>query len=455
MTSGLTLAGGTVVLPDRTIRGHVAIRDGMVVSVGDHDPTGRVIDVAGLLVMPGGVDTHVHFMDPGPTEREDFPTGTLAAATRGVTTVVEHTHAHPVRSPLDLREKVEYLRGRANVDFGLAAHIWPGATDAIPPLWEAGITFFKMFTCTTHGVPGLPPDQILAAFEILAEVDGRTLVHGEDESITAAAERLLRAQGRSDPALLNEWRSREAELSAVATVAALAAATGVKATVAHVSNPAVVEVIEAGRRWGADLAAEACPQYLVLGEDEVEEHGTLRKFTPPARIKAQADVEAMWEAVRTGGLTHFSTDHAPSTLEQKARGGIWEAPFGLPGIDTTFPFLLDAALAGRITLPDVARLYALAPATRYGLAPRKGAIAPGADADLCLVDPEATWTVTNDDIVSKAGWSPYAGRSFRGRMVATWLRGVEVARDGVAADIRHGRFIPGAGAEARSGDDRI
>ncbi len=451
MRSVRTLAGGTVVLADRTIRAHVVIRDGRIAAIGDEDPIGDVVDASGLLLFPGGVDTHVHFMDPGPTEREDFPTGTRAAAARGVTTVVEHTHAHPIRTARDLREKTEHLRGRANVDFGLAAHLWPGAVSEIPPLWEAGITFFKMFTCTTHGVPALPPDQLLAAFRVLAAIDGRALVHGEDESITVQAERVLREQGRVDPALLNEWRSREAELSAVATVAALAAASGVKATIAHVSNPAVVAVIEAGRTWGADLAGEACPQYFVLREDEVSEHGNLRKFTPPARIAADGDKEEMWRAVRTGGLTHFSTDHAPSTLEQKSGGNIWEAPFGLPGIDTTFPFLLDAALTGQITLPDVARLYALAPASRYGLTPRKGALIPGADADVCLVDPEATWTVTDGDVVSKAGWSPYTGRTFRGRVISTLLRGVEIARDGLSTDARDGRFLPGPGA----GTDRI
>jgi dihydroorotase-like cyclic amidohydrolase len=173
--------------------------------------------------------------------------------------------------------------------------------------------------------------------------------------------------------------------------------------------------------------------------------GPLRKFTPPARIRSEVDRDRMWEAVRSGAFSHFSTDHAPSTLAQKGQGGIWDAPFGLPGIDTTFPFLLDAALSGRIGLEDVARLYSLAPAVRYGLAPRKGAIAVGADADLVLVDPEAAWTVSDADVLSKAGWSPYAGTTFRGRVVATFLRGQEIARDGTPHDARTGRFLAGAG----------
>ena len=146
----------------------------------------------------------------------------------------------------------------------------------------------------------------------------------------------------------------------------------------------------------------------------------------------------MWEAVRARRFSHFSTDHAPSTLSQKA-GDFWAAPFGLPGLDTTLPFLLDAALTGRTSLSEVVRLYATAPAQRYGLA--KGVIEVGADADLVLVDPEGAWTVANDDIISKAGWSPYAGRTFLGEVVATYLRGEEIARGGKAHDQRTGKFI--------------
>jgi dihydroorotase len=153
----------------------------------------------------------------------------------------------------------------------------------------------------------------------------------------------------------------------------------------------------------------------------------------------------MWKLLREGTLTHVSTDHAPSTRAQKD-AGIWDAPFGLPGLDTTLPFLLDAAHRDFISLEQVVRLYAEEPARRYGLHSRKGHIAPGADADLILVDDSLAWTVDDDEIISKAGWSPYAGRTFIGGVVATYLRGRLIAEGGRPADERSGRFLPGSGS---------
>jgi len=444
----LAIVGGTVVTGSHLTRADVLVREGRIAAVlaGDAE-TGadRIVDAGGLLVLPGMVDTHVHLMDPGPTEREDFPTGTSAAAARGVTTLVEHTHAHPVRNRDDLLDKVAYLRGRSNVSFGLAAHVWPDRIAAMEDAWAAGVTFFKVFTCTTHGVPGIEGDDLRRVFRLIAGFGGTCLVHAEDETLTADAERVLRATGRSDPGVITEWRSREAELEAVRAVTDLAVETGVRLTVAHVSSPPVAELIVAARRRGADVAAEACPQYMLLEEDGVVAHGALRKFTPPARNRSTEDADAMWRLLAGGVLTHVATDHAPSTMAQKLAGDIWEAPFGLPGLDTTTRLLLDAVSVGRLSWSDLVRSYAEAPARRYGLWPAKGRLGEGADADLVLVDPAATVEIRDEDVISKAGWTPFAGRTTRGDVVRVFLGGEEIARGGVPRDERTGRFLPGPG----------
>jgi len=447
----LAIVGGTVITGTGASRADVVIHEGRIAEVVPEVGDVRAedtIDAGGLLVMPGMVDTHVHLMDPGATEREDFPTGTAAAAARGVTTIVEHTHAHPVRDRDELADKVAYLRGRSNVSFGLAAHVWPDRIDALEAAWRAGVTFFKVFTCTTHGVPGIEGEDLRRMLARVSSFGGTCLVHAEDETRTEDAERDLRAAGRTDPGVLTEWRSREAELEAVRAVADLAVETGARLTIAHVSSPPVAEAIVAARRRGADLAAEACPQYLLLQEDEVLEHGALRKFTPPARNRSTEDADAMWRLLADGTLTHVATDHAPSTMAQKLDGDIWEAPFGLPGLDTTTRLLLDAAATGRLSWSDVVRRYAEEPAKRYGLWPAKGRLEEGADADLVLVDPAATVHIRDEDVISKAGWTPFAGRRTTGDVIRVFLRGEEVARDGAPRDERTGRFLPGPGAEA-------
>ncbi len=444
----LGVEGGTVVTSRGRSRLHVYVQGGRVALLtGEPQAAQERVDASGLLVMPGMVDAHVHFMDPSAQEREDFPSGSAAALRAGVTTVLEHTHSGPVRTTEELREKRRYLASRSRVDFGLGAHAWTGRAGEVTGLWRAGAAFVKAFTCTTHGVPGLPPAELLALLEEVAAVGAVCLVHCEEESLIAAAERRLREAGRADGGVISAWRGREAEQVAVASTTLLARLTGARVVIAHASCPEVVRLAGRERAAGAPVAVETCPQYLTLMEAEALEHGPLRKFTPPARARGERDLDAMWQEVASGGVDYVASDHAPSTLEQKRAGSIWEVPFGLPGVDTTLPILLDAAHAGRIAYERVVEVYAEAPARIYGMFPKKGGLRPGADADLVLVDPAYRWRVEASDLRSKAGWSPFEGRVLRGRAVRTYLRGRLAAEEGrVLAEPGSGRFLPGAGA---------
>jgi dihydroorotase (multifunctional complex type) len=419
----LGIEGGEVVTPRARSRLHVYVSDGAVAALSaERLPAAEVVDASGLLVMPGMVDAHVHFMDPADPSREDFPTGTAAALRSGVTTVIEHTHARPVITAADLAEKTAYLASRSRIDYALGAHAWPDRLEAVPGVWQAGVAFVKAFTCTTHGVPGFSTHALKLLFEVAAAEGAVCLLHCEDEVLTGEAERALREAGRTDNGIVPLWRSRDAELTALAAASILARSAGARAIAAHVSNPVALDA-------AAGLLIESCPQYLYMLESEVLDLGPYRKFTPPARARSAADLDAMWQAVASGAIDYVSSDHAPSTRAQKEAGSIWDVHFGLPGIDTTFSALLTGAHRGVLSYERVTEVYSERPARIYGLWPAKGRLAPGADADIVLVDAEAQWTVADEDIVSKAGWSPFAGRTLVGRTARTYVRGA-LAMDG-------------------------
>ena len=250
-------------------------------------------------------------METADPSREDWAHGTAAAAAAGVTTIVEHTHGSPVRDADAARAKRHWAAHRSWVDFALAAHAWTDSVHTVEEAWDAGVAFFKVFTCTTHGVPGFDAARLRSLFREVARIGARCLVHCEDEALTSASEAELRAAGRSDGGVLPAWRTREAELVAVERVLAIAAAEGASVVIAHASHPRVLELVVAARAAGADVSAETCPQYLTLLEAEVEREGALRKFTPPARARSEADLDAMWAAVADGRVGHLSSGSRP------------------------------------------------------------------------------------------------------------------------------------------------
>lgn len=444
------IRGATLVTEAGQMRADLCVTDGRITGMSTETPPNDVaiVDADGLLLLPGMVDSHVHFMDPAEPSRETFPKGSAAAAVAGVTTLLEHSHGQPVYRGEQLDDKVHYLRERSHVDFGLGAHLSHENVEDIASVWRAGAAFIKVFTCTTHGIDAVPNGLLLQAMHDLAQEDPIFYIHAEDESITEVAEAKLRASGRQDGQIVPQWRNLIAEQVAVDCMGRLALATGARVIIAHCSDASIVDTVVGWRDRGARMIAEGCPQYFFLFEDEVQEHGSFRKFTPPARARSQEDLETMWDRLVGGAIDYLASDHAPSTREQKMSGSIWDAPFGLPGIDTTFPMMLDAALRGRMSLQKLVRLYSASPARIYGLYPRKGSLMPGSDADFILVDPTTSWTLDDSHILSKAGWTPFAGRQLQGKVVATYVRGKKVAENQqVTTDPGVGRFLPGPGLE--------
>ena len=439
----LAVRGGRIVTSDGTIREDLYVKEGKVVGLGRLNVFPRdTVDAGGLLVLPGMIDAHVHFMDPGDTSREDFPTGSAAAAVAGVTTVIEHSHSSPVYTAAALRAKVSYLNDRSVVDFALGAHFPTKGIEMISDLIREGAALIKVFTCTTHGIKAVDPGILYTAMSRFAKLDVPFLVHAEDESLTLLSEKELKSAGRGDGMVIPEWRNPLAEQVAVSVVGHLAEASGAKTVIAHCSHPRVVDIVAGFQGRGARLFAEACPQYFLLKEDEVVEREGFRKFTPPARAKSKRDLDQMWERLRNGSFAYLASDHAPSNRNQKKKGSIWEVPFGLPGIDTTLPIMLDSAGRGRLSYPRLVELYARMPAQIYGLYPKKGVLLPGSDADFVLVDPKAMYRLEDNAVISKAGWTPFAGRDLKGKVIATFVRGRRVAESGRCIErAGWGRFV--------------
>ncbi|MCP8615260.1 dihydroorotase [Salirhabdus salicampi] len=436
----LEIINSTIVTPTLSFRGCVSISNGKIAAVTE-SPLGNArksINAEGLYLTPGMVDQHVHFMDPAETSREDFIHGSSAAAVGGVTTVSEHTHSAPVRSVKEFDEKINHLSNRSLVDFGLTAHVFPEDVGGLKPLWDRGILFFKIFTCTTHGIPTLNNDTLYNALTELASFNGRCLIHCEDDAITEGNEIRLKEQNRYDNKIISEWRSEIAEEVAAANVAFMTRKTGAHVTIAHVSHPLIIDLIKREQMEGANIFAEICPQYLFLDEEQVVEKGPFGKFTPPARKKGEGD--KLIDLINDKSIQILSSDHAPSTVEQKLDGNIWECNFGLPGVETTLPMMLDLVNQDKISFERLVQIYSEEPAKALGLYPNKGSLLVGTDADLVLIDLSEKWTIKSEDITSKAGWTPYDGKEVMGKPVLTMVRGKIVAENGgITAD-------PGAGS---------
>ncbi len=358
-------------------------------------------------------------------------TGSRAAARGGVTTVIDHHRTvPPVFAKDELLKKKDYLGKRSVVDFGLLGGLNLTNVGKLRGMWEAGALGFKGFTCELHEADALLAGILREIFEEVRRFGGIVLLHCEDDSLLKKKEEELLKQGRKDPLSVSEWRAPEAEELAVRTVLYVARLTGARVAIAHVSLPSLAQEIAMARIQGVSIYSETCPQYFTLTERDLEEKGPFGKFTPPPRKKE--DAEKMWRCLSHGLIDMVNSDHCPYSRSAKEAGvnDIRLAPFGIPGVETVTPLLLDGVGRGRLTLSQVVSLRSERPATIYGLADQKGFLRVGCDADLIFVDMNRRRTLDNNQVVSKCGWTPYHGREVTGDVVLTMVRGKVVMKDG-------------------------
>jgi dihydroorotase len=432
-TYDLILRRGTVVNHDGIGDRDIGVTDGRVAALGDLSAAdaAEIIDARGLTILPGVIDTQVHFREPGGEHKEDLETGSLAAVMGGVTAVFEMPNTNPTTvSAAALEDKLARARGRMHCDHAF----WVGGTaenfGEIPELERLpGAAGIKVFMGSSTGDLLVPDDHGLR--NILARTRRRAAFHAENEF------RLRERVGErrdGDPSSHPLWRDAEAAFSATRRLVAIARETGALIHVLHISTAEEMRFL-AGHK---DIASvEVTPHHLTFSDEDYARLGTLLQMNPPVRGVAHRD--ALWQGVGDSTADILGSDHAPHTLEEKARP-YPASPSGMPGVQTLVPVMLDHVAKGRMPLARFMDMTSAGPARLFGIA-GKGRIAIGYDADLTIVDLKRRMTIANGWIASRCEWTPYAGYEVAGWPVGTIVRGRRVMWEGELKTAGQGRPV--------------
>jgi allantoinase len=437
----LIIRGGTVVVPSGSTRADVAIEDGRIAAIGPElAGASHEIDARGLYVLPGLIDVHVHFNEPGRTHWEGAATGSRALAAGGGTLFFDM----PLNSTpccvtaREVDRKREALERASMTDFGLWGGLVPGAVHEMPDMAGRGVVGFKAFMCDS-GLPEFPRADDETLRDGMAEAARLHLpvaVHAESHEITASLSGRMRGRDARD---FLESRPVAAETEAIGRALELAHETGASLHIVHVSTGRGVSLAaEARARGGVDVSIETCPHYLWFTEADVERLGTIAKCAPP--LRAANHREALWSALIAGQVDLVASDHSPTEPSMKAADfvGAWG---GIAGVQSTLPVLLDRGYHDRrLPLERIAGLVAATPARRFRIA-GKGTIARGNDADLVLIDADSSFTLDDKHLQQRHKTSPYVGRTFRGLVRATLRRGETIFMDGHVTAQTCGRFV--------------
>lgn len=447
-TMDLVLKNGIIVTEQESYAGTIGIKDGKIVVLGgqeyEMDAT-REINLSGKYILPGVIDPHVHFQDPGFTDREDFFHGTMAAAAGGVTTVLSHPLDSPATTTFEaLACKEKAYEGKAYIDYGI--HI--GATcdnlSILPDLWnQTGTTAIKMFMCfSVAEFPFVDDKALFQALEIVAKEKAVAIIHAESNGILQAMEEKVKETGRRDGIAYNMTHPAEAEIEAVKRALYFLEITGAKGVILHVSTAEGLRLIHEAKEKGVRVWAESSPHLFQFTVEDMEKKGPFLKFSPVMHDKDNQ--RQMWELLGKGYVDYIGSDHSPYTLEEKEAGliDIFEAPNGIPGIETNVAVFLNAVNEGKLTINQYVNISSSNAARIYGLAPEKGTIRPGSDADFTIVDMEKIKTLQASDLKSKCKWSPYIGISLKGWPVMTIVRGQIVYENGhIVGRAGYGKYL--------------
>ncbi|MDT9599439.1 dihydroorotase [Sphingosinicella rhizophila] len=429
-TYDLLLKNGIVWTPGGPVEANIGICNGKVAALDMAGDAGEVIDCTGLVVLPGVIDTQVHFREPGLEAKEDLESGSRAAVLGGVTAVFEMPNTKPNTDSVEaVEDKLRRAAGRMWCDHAFYVGATAANAEILGELERLpGTAGVKIFMGASTGDLLVSEDNELA--RVLASGSRRVAIHAEDEARMNAR---LGERIPGDPSSHPVWRDDESALLATRRILTLARAARRRIHILHVTTPDELELIAGAR----DIATcEVTPQHLTLAaEDAYPSLGTFAQMNPPIRSAAHRD--GLWHWLNQGVPDVLGSDHAPHTREEKARA-YPESPSGMPGVQTLLPLMLDHVAKGRTSMERLVDLTSAGAQRIFGLV-GKGRIAAGYDADFTIVDLKAAWTIEESWLASRCGWSPFTGMKLTGRPIGTIIRGNRVMWEGVVADAAQGR----------------
>ncbi|MDA1326279.1 MAG: allantoinase AllB [Proteobacteria bacterium] len=432
-TIDLIIRGGKIVSPSSTIEGDVAISGETIAAVtapGMLATIANEIDAMGRHILPGAIDSHVHFREPGYEYKENWETGTAAAACGGTTTVFEMPNTNPPTGTLEaLRLKQERAAAQAHVDYGIYGLLDEDNIDILEDLIAAGVSGFKCFMGNTFGNLPAPSDgAMLEGFEILARHGYRCTVHAENPSIMARRQERMERAGRTDPLAHLAARPEVCAVEAVGRAVAFAEWTGARLHIAHKSSKDALYILKDAKARGVDVTVETCPHYLLMTTEDMKIKGGLLRVNPPIREPGHG--EALWAALHDGTIDMIATDHAPHQRDEKSAENIWQCDCGFPGVETQMPVMLTQVNEGRLTINQYVQWSAHAPAHAWGCYPNKGVIQAGSDADIVIADLSRGRVIDNAHLHSKSKITAWHGFKTTASVDWTVVRGRVVVREG-------------------------
>lgn len=446
------LRGGSVVTGSGVLRADVLIGGGKVLAVGENLAVkgAEEIDVKGKLLFPGFIDAHTHFdLDvAGTTTADDFETGTKSAIAGGTTTVVDFACPEKGQT-LDYGLGLWHKKadGRASCDYGFHMTIddWnEGIAGEIPEMFRAGVSSFKMYM--TYPTMMIGDEALYFALREIKQYGGIAGVHCENAGVIDALIAQHKKEGKRSPASHPRCRPNPLEAEAVSHLLRIAEVADTPVVIVHLSTKEALAEVRAARSRGQKVYVETCPQYLLLDESvyESEEFTNAARFVCAPPLRKKEDQDALWQALADGSIQTVSTDHCSFTLRQKEMGrdDFTKIPGGLPGVQTRGILLYSAGVAGgKISAETMCRVLSENPAKLYGMFPRKGIIAPGADADIVVIDPEAQTRITAQEQLANVDYTPYEDFVAQGKIERVYLRGALVAEDGKVLMEKTGKFV--------------